>query len=71
MAQHAIRLEDVQEAADRIRELVHLTPVLSCSTISGLAGKQLFFKAEIFQKRCESQVLWCKWCHVRGSWVMT
>lgn len=40
----------IQEAHDRIRPYIHQTPVLTCSTINQMAGAELFFKCENFQK---------------------
>ena len=40
----------IQAAHDRIRPHVHHTPVLTCSTINRMAGAELFFKCENFQK---------------------
>jgi threonine dehydratase len=43
------KLEIIQ-AHDRIRPFIHRTPILTCSTIDGMAGASLFFKCENFQK---------------------
>ncbi len=50
MSDSRITLETVREAAGRIRPFAHRTPVQTCATISGLAGCELFFKCELFQK---------------------
>ncbi|HYJ38189.1 MAG TPA: pyridoxal-phosphate dependent enzyme [Chitinophagaceae bacterium] len=42
--------ESILEAQERIRPFIHHTPVLTNSTIDGLAGAKLFFKCENFQK---------------------
>jgi len=42
--------KDIIDAHDRIREYTHLTPVMTCSSISELAGFEIFFKCENFQK---------------------
>jgi threonine dehydratase len=42
--------EDMLTAHDRIRPYIHKTPVLTSSFINGLAGAELFFKCENFQK---------------------
>ena len=42
--------DDVRRAAERIRPLVHRTPVLTCESLDRLAGCRLFFKAENLQK---------------------
>jgi threonine dehydratase len=42
--------DDVIAAHERIRPYVHRTPVLTSSYIDGLAGAELFFKCENFQK---------------------
>lgn len=46
----AIELSNVQEAARRIQGKAHKTPVMTCTTLDELAGRQLFFKCENFQK---------------------
>lgn len=43
-------LADVRAAAGRIRPFVHRTPVLTSGTIDRLAGRAVYFKAELFQK---------------------
>lgn len=51
---YAISLEDVKEAAERVRGKVHRTPVLTCETLDKLASangtKRLYFKCENLQK---------------------
>jgi threonine dehydratase len=47
---YAADLQSVRAAAQRLAGLVHRTPVMTCSTIDRLAGRQLFFKCENFQK---------------------
>ncbi|PLX38674.1 MAG: serine dehydratase [Hyphomicrobiales bacterium] len=42
--------DDVESAFERIRPHIHRTPVLTSSFINGLAGAELFFKCENFQK---------------------
>ncbi|HSI75837.1 MAG TPA: pyridoxal-phosphate dependent enzyme [Lunatimonas sp.] len=43
-------LENIQEAGVRIRHMIHNTPILTCSAIDSLAGCEIFFKCENFQK---------------------
>jgi threonine dehydratase len=43
-------LADIQEAHDRIRKHIHRTPVLTSNSINELAGCEIFFKCENFQK---------------------
>ena len=43
-------LEAIDQALQHIRESIHRTPVLTCSTIDQKVGAQLFFKCENFQK---------------------
>lgn len=43
-------LPDIEKAAERIRPYIHRTPVHTCTYINHLAGAQLFFKCENFQK---------------------
>jgi threonine dehydratase len=42
--------EDVAAAHDRIRPLIHRTPVLKSSSINQITGGELYFKCENFQK---------------------
>jgi threonine dehydratase len=42
--------QTILQAHDRIRAFIHRTPVLTSQTLSGLAGAELFFKCENFQK---------------------
>ena len=42
--------QSILEAQQRIRPYIHETPVLTNSTIDGIAGTELFFKCENFQK---------------------
>ncbi|MBC8322539.1 MAG: pyridoxal-phosphate dependent enzyme [Candidatus Marinimicrobia bacterium] len=41
---------DVEKAAERIAPFAEKTPVLTCSAINEMAGAELFFKCENFQK---------------------
>jgi threonine dehydratase len=43
-------LEDIRAAARRIEPYIHRTPVLTCRALDKMAGAQLFFKCENFQK---------------------
>ena len=45
-----LSLSDIEAAQERVRSLVHLTPVLTSSFLNSLLGHQIFFKAECFQK---------------------
>ncbi|XP_068126189.1 serine racemase [Hyperolius riggenbachi] len=47
---YCVTLEDVQEAHKRIHNLVHLTPVMTCSSLDALAKRKLYFKCELLQK---------------------
>jgi threonine dehydratase len=40
----------IEEAHDRIRGYIHRTPILTCQTLNKLAGAELYFKCENFQK---------------------
>ncbi len=44
------RYEDVEHAAERIRGLVHRTPVMTCEAIDRMAGAPVLFKCENLQK---------------------
>ena len=46
----AVSLVQIQKAASRLKGHATVTPILRCSTLDELAGAELFFKAEIFQK---------------------
>jgi threonine dehydratase/serine racemase len=50
MTAAVVDLAAVREAARRIAGFAHRTPVLTCATLGGLAGRALFFKCEQFQK---------------------
>jgi len=43
-------LHNIEEAAERIREYIHRTPVMTSSMIDTICGAQLFFKCENLQK---------------------
>ena len=43
-------IEDVRQAAERIRPYIHRTPVLTCHALNDMCGAELFFKCENFQK---------------------
>jgi threonine dehydratase len=45
-----ISLADIEAAHRRIRRHIHRTPVLTCQSIDNIAGANLFFKCENFQK---------------------
>jgi len=40
----------IEAAHDRIRPYIHHTPILTCQTINALAGAEVYFKCENFQK---------------------
>jgi threonine dehydratase len=43
-------IDDIKQAAERIRPFVHRTPVLTSVSLNAILGLQLFFKCENFQK---------------------
>ena len=45
-----VGLEEIVAAAGRVGGCIHNTDVLTCTTMDTMAGKKLFFKAEMFQK---------------------
>ncbi|XP_072988951.1 serine racemase [Typha latifolia] len=47
---YAADIQSIREAQIRICPYIHRTPVLSSVSLDSLAGKQLFFKCECFQK---------------------
>lgn len=50
MGKYAASIDDVRSAAKRIRGVGHRTPVLTNNTLNQMAGRNLFFKCENFQK---------------------
>ena len=50
MSEQPITYTDVEAAAERIRGVAHRTPTLTSSTADEMAGAQLFFKCENFQR---------------------
>jgi threo-3-hydroxy-L-aspartate ammonia-lyase len=46
----AIQYHDIEQAADRIKDLAHKTPVLRSTIADEMSGAQLFFKCENFQR---------------------
>lgn len=47
---YTISLADILAATDRVRGIIHRTPVFTCSTINTLAGRSVVFKCENLQK---------------------
>jgi len=47
---YVVELQDVRRAAERIRDQVHLTPVLTSRSLDERAGCELYFKAENLQR---------------------
>lgn len=45
-----VGLRDIQDAALRIRGIVHRTPVMTCTALDERAGRTLFLKCENFQR---------------------
>ena len=43
-------LEDMLEAHERIKPYIHRTPVMTSSFLNEMAGCEMFFKCENFQK---------------------
>ena len=43
-------LEQIRQAADRIKPYIHRTPVLTCRTIDDMVEAEIYFKCENFQK---------------------
>ena len=50
MTEYASDLTAIRAAEARIAAFAHRTPVHTCQTIDGMAGAQLFFKCEQFQR---------------------
>jgi threonine dehydratase len=47
---YAATLADIRDAAERIRGIVHRTPIMTCQTIDRLAGRSIVFKCEHLQQ---------------------
>jgi threonine dehydratase/serine racemase len=50
MTEYAVSLESVRAAHQRILPHIHSTPILTSHLLDGLAGRELFFKCENFQR---------------------
>lgn len=50
MPPSAVHITDIQQAAQRLAGRAHRTPVMTCATLDRMAGRELFFKCEQFQK---------------------
>jgi threonine dehydratase len=48
--EYAATIADVREATRRITPYAHRTPVMTSQTLNAMAGRELFFKCEMFQK---------------------
>ena len=48
--QYAVSFSSIKEAHERIADHIHETPVVTCSTLNSLSGRNLFFKCEFLQK---------------------
>ncbi len=46
----SVTLEDVREAAERLKGVAHRTPVVTSSTVDGRTGASVFVKCENFQR---------------------
>lgn len=46
----SITKEAIEKAHERIKPFIHRTPVLTCQSINNIAGAELYFKCENFQK---------------------
>ncbi|XP_072044250.1 serine racemase-like isoform X1 [Amphiura filiformis] len=45
-----VSIQDVQDAAKRIQNYVHRTPVMTSRRVDKMAGRNLFFKCEVLQR---------------------
>ncbi len=41
---------NILQASENIRDMAHVTPVMTCRTLNDMAGRNLYFKMENFQK---------------------
>lgn len=48
--QFPVSFEDIQAAHERVKPYVHRTPILTSKSVNEIAGCELFFKCENFQK---------------------
>src|ERR1700733_13034873 len=46
----SLTMQAIQEAHERIRGMIHRTPIMTSSVLDELAGNRLFFKCENLQK---------------------
>eukprot|EP01059_Diplonema_ambulator_P036837 TRINITY_DN9419_c2_g2_i4.p1 TRINITY_DN9419_c2_g2~~TRINITY_DN9419_c2_g2_i4.p1 ORF type:complete len:335 (+),score=109.87 TRINITY_DN9419_c2_g2_i4:45-1007(+) len=46
----AIPLKDIEAACERVKDVAHMTPVMTCKAIDDVAGREIFFKCEHLQK---------------------
>ncbi|OAY83189.1 Serine racemase [Ananas comosus] len=53
---YAADIVSIREAQLRIAPYIHRTPVLTSTSLDFIAGKQLFFKCECFQKGGHSKL---------------
>jgi len=58
-------VENVIKAAERVKGLVHRTPVLTSETMDARAKRELFFKCEHLQKGAQGCISGCR---ERGCW---
>jgi len=49
-AVEAVSADDVRRAGERLSGVVHRTPVMTCSTLDRMSGRELFFKCEHLQR---------------------
>ncbi len=45
-----VELSDIRIASDRIRHMIHRTPVMTSRLLDAMAGRKVFFKCENFQR---------------------
>lgn len=50
MALQYVTIDDIVSARARIKDFIHVTPIITSSTINALTGRKVFFKCENFQK---------------------
>lgn len=46
----SVRIDEIRQAAERIREIAHRTPVMTCRSFDARAGVKTWFKCENFQR---------------------
>ncbi len=57
LQKQSVAIQDVHDAAKRIQNYVHKTPVMTSRRMNQFAGRNLFFKCELFQRTGSFKVI--------------